>query len=37
MSSINYKNFGIKKSTHDLLKITQGSILKSVLTEFLAT
>ena len=37
MSSINHKNFGVKAYTHDLLKITQGGILKSVLTEFHAT
>ena len=33
MSGIHHKNFGVKASTHDLLKITQDSILKSVLTE----
>ena len=32
-----HKNFGVKSSTHDLLKITQDSILKSVLTEIHAT
>ena len=37
MSSIQHKNFGVKASTHDLLKITQDSILKSVLTEIHAT
>ena len=34
MFSIYHKNFGVKEYTHDLLKIIQGSMLKSVLTEF---
>ena len=37
MSGIHHKNFGVKASLHDLLKITQDSILKSVLTEIHAT
>ena len=37
MSIINHKNFGVKAYTHDLLKITQDSILKSVLSEIHAT
>ena len=37
MFSIKNKNFGVKESTHDLLKIMQDSILKSVLTEIHAT
>ena len=37
MSSIYHKNFGVKASTHDLLKITQDSILKTVLTEIHVT
>ena len=34
MSSIYHKNFGVKAQTHDLLKIIQDNILKSVLTDF---
>ena len=34
MSSIYYKNFGVKAQIHDLLKIIQDNVLKSVLTEF---
>ena len=37
MSSIYHKNFRVKEQTHDLLKIIQDNILKSVLTEFHAT
>ena len=37
MSGIHHKNFGVKASTHDFLKIMQDSILKSVLTEIHAT